>query len=112
MPIDLHVHSTVSDGTQTPTEIVRDALAIGLSAIALADHDSIGGVREGSDAAVGTALKVIPAVEINTDVGEREAHILGYFVDIDSQPLNEQLQAIRRARLRRYLSREIRGRYS
>ena len=101
MPLDLHIHSTVSDGTLSPAEIVRVAVELGLSAVALADHDSVGGVREALQAATGTSLCVIPAVEINTDVGEREAHLLGYFVDVDAEGLNRQLQAIRRARVER-----------
>ena len=101
MPIDLHIHSTVSDGTQTPAEIVPTALRIGLSAIALADHDSISGVPEALRVAAGTPLRVVPGVEINTDVGEKEVHILGYFVDVDDAPFNERLKAIRRARVER-----------
>lgn len=101
MAIDLHIHSTVSDGTLTPAQIVRTAVDIGLRAIALADHDSIGGVRQAMQEAKGTSLRVIPAVEINTAVNDEEIHILGYFVDIDDPTLNEQLHAIRNARLDR-----------
>ncbi len=101
LAIDLHIHSTVSDGTLTPAQIVQTAVDIGLRAIALADHDSIGGVSEALQAAEGTSLRVIPAVEINTAANDKELHILGYFVDIDNSALKERLRAIRRARLDR-----------
>jgi predicted metal-dependent phosphoesterase TrpH len=99
--IDLHIHSTISDGTQTPDEIVRESLDLGLSAIALADHDAVDGVGEAIRAAEGTRLRVIPAVEINTDVGETEVHILGYFVSVEAPVLVGRLQYIRRARIER-----------
>ena len=65
--IDLHVHSTTSDGTLTPAEVVRLALARDLRVIALTDHDTVGGVVEAQAAAAGTGLEVIPGVEINAE---------------------------------------------
>jgi predicted metal-dependent phosphoesterase TrpH len=96
--IDLHVHSTASDGTLTPEEIVAVALAKGLRALALADHDSVDGIEPALAAAAGTSLVVIPAVEISTDYGATEVHVLGYFLDYHQPELLAKLAAIREAR--------------
>ena len=97
--VDLHIHSTASDGRFTPEEIVRKAAGLGLTVIALTDHDSVDGI----DAALRAArafpgLRVIPAVEINTDVPHGEAHILGYFIDYNSRELQDTLQRLRQSR--------------
>ena len=96
---DLHIHSTASDGRFTPEEIVRKAAGLGLTVIALTDHDSVDGI----DAALRAArafpgLRVIPAVEINTDVPHGEAHILGYFIDYNSRELGDTLHRLRQSR--------------
>ena len=75
--VDLHIHSTASDGRFSPAEVVRKAAKAGLTVIALADHDSINGIAPALEAAKAfPGLKVIPSVEINTDVPKGEAHIL------------------------------------
>jgi len=99
--IDLHIHSTISDGTLTPSEIVLMALARGLTAIALTDHDTLGGVKKAQRAACDTGLEVISGVEINADGGQRDLHILGYYVDPENGPLQERLQAMQEARIGR-----------
>jgi len=101
MRADLHVHSTASDGTLTPTQLVERALARGLTVLALADHDSLEGVAEAQRAARGTSLRVIPAVELSAAVGERSIHILGYFVDPQDAALLSLLAELRASRLRR-----------
>lgn len=101
MRADLHVHSTASDGTLTPTQLVERALDRGLTVLALADHDSLEGVAEAQRAALGTPLLVIPAVELSAAVGERSIHILGYFVDPGDRALLELLAELRASRLRR-----------
>ena len=63
MPIDLHIHTTCSDGTFTPEEIVSLALGAGLSAIAITDHDAVDGVQRARDASRG-AIEVVPGVEL------------------------------------------------
>ena len=99
---DLHLHSTASDGQYTPTELVRLALGEGLRAIALTDHDTTDGIDEALKAAQGTALTVIPGVEISTDVpGKYEVHILGYYIDHRYVPLQERLRSMRESRLSR-----------
>ncbi len=101
MAIDLHIHSTFSDGTLTPQQIVQVALDKQLTAIAISDHDSISGVVPAQQAAADTELQVLPAVEISTTVDSRDVHILGYFIDLQHVGLREKLQAIRDARHQR-----------
>jgi len=101
MGVDLHIHSTASDGTQSPEEIVAEAVSLGLTAIALADHDTTAGIDAALAAADGTDLLVIPAVEINTEVGRRDVHILGYYIDRTSSDLQSVLAYVREERLGR-----------
>ena len=75
--VDLHVHSTFSDGTDTPTELVHKAVAYGLSAMALTDHDTLDGVPEAMKAGQATGLEVIPGVELSTFFDTKEIHIVG-----------------------------------
>jgi predicted metal-dependent phosphoesterase TrpH len=98
--VDLHIHSTISDGTLTPVEIVSEAVARGLYAISIADHDSVGGVAWAQEAAVGQ-LHVLPGVEVSTQFGDVEVHILGYMMDCRNQTLLEALNTIREGRVRR-----------
>ena len=79
--VDLHVHSTASDGTFTPKEVVKLAAKAGLSAFALTDHDTVKGVDEAIEAAKKLNLEVIPGVEISTRYKEKEIHIVGLFLD-------------------------------
>lgn len=99
--IDLHAHSSVSDGTETPTQLVRAALKAGLGTIAITDHDSTAGWQEAFDAASATGLTVIPGMELSTNHGPASVHILAYLFD----PLNADIVAetarIRDGRLHR-----------
>lgn len=79
--VDLHVHSTASDGTFTPKEVVKLAAKAGLSAFALTDHDTVKGVDEAIESAKKLNLEVIPGVEISTRYKEKEIHIVGLFLD-------------------------------
>ncbi len=99
--VDLHLHSTASDGLLTPSEVVRSALEAGLVAIALTDHDTVAGVEEAQRAAQGTGLEVIPGVEINSEGEWGDLHFLGYYVDPHDRFLRERLEAMREARLGR-----------
>lgn len=81
MRIDLHMHSTASDGAFAPAEVVRAAAAGGLHVIALADHDTTAGVAPALAAARGQ-LHVIPALEVSTTLEGVEHHVLGYYVDV------------------------------
>ncbi len=104
--IDLHVHSTISDGTLTPSEVVRLAADSNLSAIALTDHDTVRGVAEALAAAEDLKkeekfVRVIPGVEISAEYMGRDIHILGLFIDPDSKELNEALDQALSGRDRR-----------
>jgi len=101
MAVDLHIHSTASDGTQEPAEIVRLAADKGLTAIAIVDHDTVAGVAPALEAARGLPLQVVPAVEINTDVHEADVHLLGYHIDPSDEGLAKLLAAVREQRLER-----------
>ena len=100
--VDLHIHSTVSDGKFSPEEIVSKAATLGLTIIALADHDSVDGVAPALEAAKAfPPLRIIPCVEISTDMPSGEAHVLGYFIDYTSDELNASLEKFRSSRQRR-----------
>ncbi|MFC1994609.1 PHP domain-containing protein [Chloroflexota bacterium] len=102
MKADLHLHSTASDGTLTPAELVARAASLGLEAIAITDHDSVAGIPPALEAAREfPGLLVIPGVEINTDVSNSEAHVLGYFIDWTDRGLQDTLCSLRGSRLER-----------
>ena len=101
--IDLHTHSTASDGLLAPAALVRLAREQGLDVIALTDHDNVAGVAEAQAEGQRVGLTVIPGVEINTDLpeGGGEAHVLGYFVECDQPAFLGTLATLRDARERR-----------
>ncbi len=99
MAVDLHIHSRASDGSLSPEEIVNEAKALGLTAIAIADHDVMTGVELACRRGEAVGLPVIPAVEISTDYQQTEVHILGYWVEAQDAWLADQLQHIRDGRL-------------
>jgi len=100
--VDLHVHTTASDGRFTPAEVVHKAVENGLTIIAIADHDSVDGIAPALMAAEAfPRLKVIPCVEISTDVPNGEVHILGYFIDYDNRDLQARLEKMRDSRRER-----------
>ncbi len=76
--IDLHTHSTMSDGSLNPGELVRKAKSIGLSALALSDHDTMSGVPEALEESKKLDIKLIPAIEVSCLYNSKEIHILGY----------------------------------
>jgi predicted metal-dependent phosphoesterase TrpH len=100
--IDLHCHTTASDGSLTPGELVARAALRGLAAIAITDHDSIGGVKEGAAAGERLGLEVVPGVEIgiahDPDRGLVEIDILGYFVEPDHAELAHALARLQDAK--------------
>lgn len=98
--IDLHTHSLCSDGTMTPSEVVRAAKQAGLSAIALSDHDTVAGVREAIAEGERIGVEVVPAIELSAQ-SETETHILGYFIDIENETLLQKMKYIKEVRVRR-----------
>ncbi|MBI2847646.1 MAG: PHP domain-containing protein [Chloroflexi bacterium] len=100
--VDLHLHSTASDGCFTPAEIVRKSAEVGMAVIALADHDTVAGILPALEAARAFPdLRVIPGIEINTDVPQGEAHVLGYFIDYNNSELEAALEKLRNSRQER-----------
>ncbi len=96
---DLHLHTTFSDGTLTPTQIVGLCAARGLKVICISDHDTTNGLPEAFDAARAYPnLSVIPGIELSTDVPGSEIHILGYFVDQADASLQDILREFRSGR--------------
>ncbi len=100
--IDLHVHTTASDGRFSPEEIVHKAAGLDLSAIAICDHDTIDGIAPALAAAKAfPQLKVIPGVEVSTLAPGNEVHVLGYFIDCADPDLKTTLNGLRNSRLER-----------
>jgi predicted metal-dependent phosphoesterase TrpH len=99
--IDLHTHSTASDGKLRPSEVVRLARQLGLTTLALTDHDTTDGVVEAQRAGAELGVEAIAGIEINSEGEHGDAHILGYFVDPSEPTLQEHLEAIRDARVGR-----------
>ena len=98
---DLHCHTSASDGTFTPEQLVQEAARRGLAAIAVTDHDSVDGVEASLDAGDSLGVTVVGGVEISTDVEDGENHVLGYFVDVHHEPFLKLLYEQRESRLRR-----------
>lgn len=101
--VDLHIHTTHSDGSYSPAEVVSLAERSGLAAIAITDHDTLSGVEPAQEAANASELNVIAGVEISTEHWQQELHLLGYFVESDHEPLNRALEKIRQCRAERFL---------
>ena len=101
LKIDLHIHTTYSDGMLSPIEIVDTALSVGLDVIALTDHDNVLSHNIAQDYInqKGYNLEVIPGVEINTIYKGYEVHILGYFMDKNNKAFNELLVYQQKARI-------------
>ena len=100
--VDLHIHSTASDGRLSPAEVVRKSAEAGLTVIALADHDTVDGIVPALEAAKAfPRLKVMPCVEISTDVPQGEVHVLGYFIDYTHPELQATLRRMRNSRQER-----------
>ena len=100
--VDLHLHSTASDGKFSPEELVGKAAELGLTVIALTDHDSVDGIIPALKAAKAfPGLTVIPGVEISTDMPYGQAHVLGYFIDYTGDELRTSLERFRSSRQRR-----------
>jgi 3',5'-nucleoside bisphosphate phosphatase len=99
--IDLHTHSTASDGIYSPTELLHRAKDIGLRVVALTDHDSTDGLLEAAQVASKLDIELIPGIEINTDVAGGEVHVLGYFPEYERPAFQAVLKVLRDARERR-----------
>jgi predicted metal-dependent phosphoesterase TrpH len=99
---DLHLHTTCSDGTYTPAQIVELARRCGLSALAITDHDTLAALPTARAAAAETEVEVISGVEITSEYHGRELHLLAYFVADDDVELNDALADVRQHRVSRF----------
>lgn len=101
MRIDLHTHSTASDGTSSPADVVEAAAATGLDVVALTDHDTTDGWPQAREAAVRAGIAFVPGVEISCRVDGISVHLLGYWVDPGHPALRDEFAATRRSRVDR-----------
>ncbi len=102
MTVDLHVHTTASDGLVAPRDVVAAALDLGLSVISITDHDSVDGIDEALEAARDTSLEIISGVELSVRSEDGpDAHLLGYLIDHHDPALLSALERLRAARLER-----------
>ena len=99
--VDLHLHTTYSDGTLTPNELVQLALKNNLEIISITDHDCTDGIDEAMLASFNRNLTVIPGIELNTDTEDGEIHVLGYFIDYQNKDLQKILIECRNSRVER-----------
>ncbi|RUL86936.1 PHP domain-containing protein [Tautonia sociabilis] len=105
---DLHVHTSHSDGTLSPGEVVRSAAAVGLSAVAITDHDTLSALALALPEADRLGIELVPGIELSARDEGREVHLLGHFVDPDHPELRsaaDALRASRRIRLERMIDR-------
>lgn len=94
--VDLHLHTTASDGTLTPTQLIEQVSSTSLQTVSITDHDSTNGVAEAIAAAEEhSELTVIPGIELGTATEDSELHLLGYFIDIDNPILQAKLEQFR-----------------
>jgi len=101
VPVDLHLHSTVSDGRLPPAEVVRLAAARGVTTLALTDHDNTDGVPAALAAGAALGVRVIAGIELSTDLPGASIHILGLFLEYERPDFQDRVRAFREARLSR-----------
>lgn len=96
--VDLHTHTTASDGTCEPAENVRLAREQGLSAVAITDHDTVAGIPQAMEAAASLGVEVIPGVEVSSAARGQDIHVLGYFIPYEDAAFQERLASLRETR--------------
>ena len=98
---DLHVHTTYSDGTSLPEELLQQAKKENLAAIAVCDHDTVGGIAECLKAGEKAGLEVLPGIELTSEYDGSEIHLLGYLIDYRNPALNDKLRFLQEHRVKR-----------
>lgn len=98
---DFHLHSTASDGVRSPKWVMETAAKNGVRVLSLTDHDTTEGLAEARKAAVRLGLRLIPGMEISTDVGKVDAHLLAYGFEIEAKELQDFMQTMRNGRKER-----------
>ena len=100
--VDLHLHTTCSDGNLSPIELVNKSIAVGLNVIAITDHDSTEGLDQAiSESSKSSAISIIPGIELSTDIPANEVHMLGYFIDYKDEHFQVVLKEFREGRIGR-----------
>lgn len=99
--IDLHTHTTASDGEKSPEELIDLALSKNLSAIAITDHDTISGLKPAFEYSKNKNIIFVPGMELEADVDKGQMHILGLFIDFENKELNNVLDRIKQGRIHR-----------
>ena len=97
--VDLHLHTTVSDGALRPEELVKAASVAGIQVMAVTDHDSVDGIRDAERAASDLPIQVIPGIEVSASLDGDDVHVLGYFLDPDDRVLREALSRLQEGRV-------------
>lgn len=100
---DLHTHTTKSDGIYTPKDLVYFLYSRGIKVLSITDHDSVEAIPEVEGECKQLGMQIIPGIELSAEYKDEEVHVLGYFVDINSRPLQEYLHKFRAARKERFL---------
>ncbi len=101
LKVDLHTHTNFSDGFYSPGELLKKAKENGIGIISITDHDSVTGVIEARKISDRIGIEIIPGLEISTEIGDNEIHILGYFIDPDNKELERYLVFFREERFKR-----------
>jgi predicted metal-dependent phosphoesterase TrpH len=100
--IDMHIHTSWSDGVFSPKEVVEYALNMKLAAISITDHDSVDGIDEALNCSLQSSIEIIPGIELSSEIesesGKSEIHILGYYIDYKSESLKKFLDIFKKAR--------------
>jgi predicted metal-dependent phosphoesterase TrpH len=106
--IDLHSHTLHSDGQRTPRELFAEARAAGVAVLSVTDHDTVSGLAECAEAALGAGVRLVPGIELSAELHGREVHVLGHFIDPTSAPLRalaDEMLVERRERMERMVVR-------
>jgi len=98
---DMHVHTTASDGSLSIKEIIQLAIQIKLEGIAITDHDTIGGLEEAVSLGEELGFPIIPGIELSTEYGDKEIHVLGFFIDFHQSWFKEKIAMLQDARINR-----------
>ena len=103
MQVDMHIHTVESDGTYTPEEVIKRAIANNVRAVSITDHDTVAGVRAGEKAAKEIGLEYIPGIEISCNDANLEVHVLGYYLNLDDKEFMNEIEELKKARETRNL---------
>ena len=99
--VDLHTHTSYSDGFYSPAELIKKAKEAGIEYLGITDHDNVAGIEEATEAGKQVGIEVIPGLEISTDLRDKEIHILAYYIEPDNAELERYLKFFREERLKR-----------